>query len=161
MSETSNEFDYSDLTPIEIPVTNLNGKNYILREADGDTGAKFKSRSAQCMRMTEGKVSGVNDIGSLEPYLLSLCMLQVSIHTDGETKHLKSVSEATIRSWPSKVVKKLFNKAKEISELNEEETVESLEKVIKEATKKLKDLRGESVKNESDDTTGGLDSPLT
>lgn len=152
---TTECFDFNDLSIIEIPVK-LNKKNYILREADGEAGAKFKSRSAQCMRMEAGSVTGVGEIGELEPYLLSFCMFE-----QGENGILKSVSENVIKSWPARVVKQLFDKAKEISELNESDTVESLEKTIREATKKLNKLRGESSKPGPATTTAGSNSPAT
>lgn len=149
MSERE-DYDFSDLKIIEVPFKSPDGKRYVLREANGDVAAKYRNTLVKCTKLgPEGRPSGMEGIGELEPFLVSLCSFTVD---EEPTKNNKPVSASIVRAWPSKMVKKLYAKAKEISELGEDDTIESLEKQIADLTKRLAKLRAETVPNVSDST---------
>lgn len=149
------ELDFLSLSsPIEVPVKNLFGKNYVLREASGDVACRFQNKRAKCMRFgTDGKTASIDNIADVDPELLSMCLFGENDKTPN--LYDKPVSLPTIRAWPSRIVKKLVEKAKEISELEDtEETVVELEKKLEAAREKAK-TQEETSKNVSAPTTDG------
>ncbi len=103
--------DFSDISPIEIPVTGPDQRSYVLKEASGEAAAKYRNAILGCTRLSpEGKVSSVQGVASVEALLVASCL-----YNDKGSLVQRSV----IDKWPSRVVKKLFEKAKEISELDE------------------------------------------
>lgn len=145
-------FVYDD-PEVEIPVS-IRGVAYVLKEASGDAAAKYRNA---CLRATrvgkDGKFSAVDGIADVEPLLVSLCLF---------TQEGKRVSDSVVRGFPSKAVKALFDKAKEISGLNEvsnKDTIESLTKqrdVIEGKLHKLQQVDTASG-NLSEPTTNGLE----
>ena len=136
----------------EVPVK-VNGKSYILREADAGQVASFRNKATSGAVMENGKVVGMKGVGELNCYLVSLCLV-----VDDEKR--TPVSLETIKKWPSKVVEKLADEAARISELkDEEETEETLSKKIEELNKALTELRArnKSLGNESSNTDGSSD----
>ena len=116
-------YNFDSHETIEIPFL-VKGKNYILREASGETAVVFRNAQIECTTMgPEGKPKKFEGVADVEPLLVSRCSWEQT--TDGKEK---PVSIATVKSWPSRVQKKLFNDAKRISELDES----SLEDLIKE-----------------------------
>ena len=114
----SDEFDFSGITRIEIPVTGPNGKKYILKEADGAAAVKYRNAVMDGITLGEGtgdritakKITGQ---ASVEPLLVSLCLF--------DAEHDKPVHISVVQGWPYRVQKKLYDKVKEISELDEED----------------------------------------
>jgi hypothetical protein len=102
--------DLGDLAPVTVDYF-IGGKPFQLREATSDGAAKFRNAAAGTARITDGKVSGVGNVGDLEPLLVSLCLF------DGDGK---PVPLSVVRQWPGRVVRKLFDKAKTISGLDED-----------------------------------------
>lgn len=147
------EPDFSSLTPISIR-KNIGGVWYELREASEAASVRYKDAATACFQYNaDGKAVSVKNAASVEPLLISLCLFVVD-----ETKpenQWKPVPEAVIRAWPARVCKWLFDKAKEISELNDMETVESLEKQKAEIDKKIAKLQEDSAKNEQLATADG------
>jgi hypothetical protein len=133
------EMKFDSLTPIEVAVE-IEGKAYTLREASGDAACKYRNAQLERVEMgPEGKPSRFHGLADLEPLLVSLCLFN--------DENGKQVNINTIRSWPSRILKPLFDKAKEISELGEEEeTIEDLQKKLAEAMEVQQ--KGEAVKNE-------------
>jgi hypothetical protein len=112
MSGQEKELIFEDLTPVEVPVT-IGGKRYKLREADGETAVKYRNAAAACTKIgTGGKFSELRGVGDLEPLLVSLCLVDEAGNR---------VPESTVRTWPNRVQRALFDRAKEISHLGEEE----------------------------------------
>lgn len=105
--------DLGDLAPVEISCK-IGGKPYLLREADAAGAAKYRNYMMACTRMTDGKVTGVKDLADAEVLLVSLCLF----HCDDKGMWV-TVPAATLKSWPARVLKPLFDKAKEISQLDE------------------------------------------
>ncbi len=115
-----------DLTATEVPVT-IDGEDYVLREASGDTACRYQNAQVACMRMTDGQVSKVTAIADTQPLLVSLCLVKLVQKPDSDEPELRRpVPISTVRGWPSRVVKDLFERAKEISGLEEAVTEREL-----------------------------------
>jgi len=145
------EFNFS-LELVEIPVK-LNGADYVLREADEETAAMFNNARLAGIRLEDGKMAGLpSDIASLQSLLVSRCLFTVS--PDGSKSR---VDRGIVKGWPSRVVKPLFERAKEISDLDETPTLAQLREQRDAIDKQIKDLEtvGDPAKNELSDTLPG------
>lgn len=145
-----NDLDFSSLAPIELPVKYA-GRDYVLREASEADAAEWRNANARSARMQDGKVVGVDGIANSQALLVSRCL------RDAATG--KNVDVPTIRTWVSRAVKRIFDKAVEISDLREKpETEEELVKAISEAQEKLDLLRkGKAVEGNAGNSPGGTD----
>lgn len=127
-----------DLAVTEIPVE-LGERKYVLREASEGAACQFRNAITKAAKMADGKVVGIENIGDVEPLLVSLCLFEVL--PDGGTKNI-GVPIQVVRGWPARVVKQLFAKAKEISELDEAaETEEAIEQQIARLQERLNAMR--------------------
>ncbi len=105
--------DFSDLTSIEVPV-NIKGTKYVLLEATGEVATKYLNfRMSKIKFTSDGKPNSTQNIGDIEPFLVSMCLFL----EEGR----KPVSMVTVQSWPYRVQKKLFEEAKKISGLDKSE----------------------------------------
>jgi hypothetical protein len=121
--------DFSKLQTVELSVIGPDGDNYILREANGRAAKIFNNARISGVTLEDGKPKSLSGIGDLEPLLVSLCLF-------GENDRPLTVS--FVEKWPSRVVKKLYNKAREISDLDEGE----MENELVTALKKCLDSNG-------------------
>lgn len=136
MAET---LDFNDLSLVEIPV-NIDGASYVLREASEDAARQYQNAITRCTQLQDGKVSGISGpLADTQSMLVSLCLFSA----DG-----KRVPETKVRQWPARVVSRLFDKAKDISELGGDDTEESLQKEADAIQEKLKNLREDALGNE-------------
>lgn len=129
------EMRFDDITPIEVEVF-VGKEKYILRETSGAARVIYDNARLACYEYQEGKLVKVHDIASIEVLLVSLCLFM----GDGVTP----VPEVTIKVWPGRVYKALYEKAREISGMSD--TPENLEEQIKLLQKQLSEYR------EKDDT---------
>lgn len=138
--------NFDDLTPIELPFSHL-GKDYVLREATGEAACQFRNAQIACTTMgPEGKPKKFENVADVEPLLVSLCVWELL--PDGKEKR---VPEATVRQWSARMQKRLFEKAKEISDLNESaETLEELTKEYRELGKRIKKMGEEKEEAKND-----------
>lgn len=136
-----------DISLKEVPVT-INKEAYVLVEASEDSACKYRNASMKTMTFTDGKVTGMVGGADLEPLLVHLCLFQ------GD----KAVPLHKIRSWPARVVKALFEKAKEISDLNED-TVEGIDKEIATLQERRKTLLEIDAKKSQSDGLPNSDTP--
>lgn len=139
-----NEFNFDDLTPLEIPVL-FRDKKYKLYEATEDAARQYNNSQTKCTEFSEGGVSGIKGpLADSRSLLLSLCLFNVNEQGDkGSPVPLKF-----ILSWPARVVKPLFEKLKEISGIDEdEESEDSLKKEIEKLQVKLTNLQKDSLGN--------------
>lgn len=133
--------DFDDLEPIEIPVK-YRGKMYILKEPTGDVVAKWRNTVLKCTKLTDGKPSQIDGLADSEPLLVSMCLFERQESGRGGTGWVdKQVPVNVIRGWQAQVVKRLFDECKRIGQLDEADTVESLEKRIKADQEKLVELK--------------------
>jgi hypothetical protein len=140
MSEITHTFAFSGLEPVEIPFS-WAGKNYVLREGSADVVSKFKNKLLSCARVGEDgdvKNAGMQGLGDLGPLLVAGCTFE-KVETPSGTAY-RQLNEATIRQWPERVVKELYEKASQITPMDDEETVESLDKQIELLQKKKSKL---------------------
>lgn len=131
--------DFGILSPTEIPVK-INGVEYLLKEATGDAVCQYRNATIKSMKFSDqGKATGFDGVADSEPLLVSLCLF----NSEGN-----NVDIATVRKWPAHVMKALFNKAKEISDLAEgNESLKDLEKQQAELAQKIAKLKAEPSKN--------------
>ena len=124
------EMRFDDITPIEVEVF-VGKEKYILRETSGAARVIYDNARLACYEYQEGKLVKVHDIANIEVLLVSLCLFM----SDGVTP----VPEVTIKVWPGRVYKALYEKAREISGMSE--TPENLEEQIKLLQKQLSENR--------------------
>lgn len=125
-------FDFGSLSLIEVPIKNLFGNDYVLREAGEDAAVRFQNAATKAAKMSDGKVIGVDGAANAEPLLVGLCLWR----KDDQGRYTIQVGEAQVRGWPHRVVKPLYAKAKEISHL-EDNSEEGLQKQIDSLTDRL------------------------
>lgn len=141
------------IVPQEIEVQISDGttvETYVLREASEDAAVRYRNTVMDSAEISaEGKPTRVRHLADIEPFLVHLCLWD----SEGKNPTLRKV-----RSWPARVVKRLYDKAREISNLAEEEdTIEALQLRRDDIEQKLAKLRaGESTaKNSQSDTDAG------
>lgn len=148
-----------DLTPVEVPVT-IGGKAYVLREASEAAACTWKNTAISKARVRDGKVESLGNLADQQPLLVSLCLFE-----SGEPGKEKPVSLQTVKSWPSRVVSALFDRAKAMSKLGEDETPETVTSLddkmhaLMEKRERLLGTQGEGTyaKNSPEGTTAGSD----
>lgn len=141
-----NEMVFNDIVPIEVPVT-INRERFILREATEEAAIKFRNACMAGARMEDGKVVGVSNMAETQALLVSLCLFADD----------KPVPPSVIKRWPSRVVKSLFEKAKEISQLDEKETRATLEDKMAKLRAQLESMKG--VDGEEQEKNALINSP--
>lgn len=132
--------EFADLETIKVPVT-ISTTKYLLIEASEDDARKYRNAATSAgkivFRENEDREVQPGNIGDLQSYLLSLCLHEL----DQNGVAIRTAPLVTIRSWPARVVKSLFARAKEISDLTEApETLEELQKQIDRLTAKRDSL---------------------
>lgn len=132
-------FDFDDITPQERPV-NIGGRRYLVREASEGVATRYRNAVMRAGKMADGVVVGIEGLADAEPLLVSLCMFEVMTGNGDGQEPYRPVLLKTVRDWPARVVKPIFEWIKLVSALDEAETKEVLFKRIAEAKKKLKKL---------------------
>lgn len=130
---------FDDLSLFE-EIVSIKGEDYILREASEDAICRYRNHNIRAARMVDGRVVGMEDLADAEPLLVSLCLYT----TNKEGKSHQQVALRTIRSWPHKVVKAIFARAKLISGLNDDKP-----------TDKDKNSSSSSTDNDDSETNDG------
>lgn len=173
------EFDVETAEPIEYLIKNLGGKSYIIKEAKSGEAAQYKNAVTACSTINaETGIMTNKGLANTENFLISLCMYEASMGAGGEfVPSPKPVGIRFVESLPHKVAQKIFDKIREISNLNENRVVlDAIGKLfsrddapishskfnewVKQAMKENKELRPlvmildeERTKNSSSDTT--------
>lgn len=112
-------------------------EEYLLLEADGGVTAAYSNKMQEGTTLVNGLPSKVQGLGGIEIWLLSQCLWKKN-----EDGTLSQVSENKIKKWSyPKVTSPLIEKLKEMSGLEEEETIEKLEFEIKKLENKIQVLR--------------------
>jgi hypothetical protein len=131
----SNEFDFSSLELIEVPVK-IKDKSYVLREASEDASAKYRNKQIESTIMVDGKPSGIRGLADAGALLVASC-LWVRDEKGAETGQ---VPLSFVKALPYRISKKLFEKAKEISELKDTFSREELLKQKEDIDRQLREL---------------------
>lgn len=126
---------FESIEPVEVPVT-LGGKRYVLREAPGSVAADWRNaqyRAAQAVRGPDGEYRGPGEIGGTDAILVGGCLFPESTP--------QAVGTQFALALPARILRPLFETAKEISHLGERVwTVEELRREISFLQDKLADL---------------------
>lgn len=114
MSEetTRDPYNFDEAVPAEVPVTYKNERMF-LREASGDAAARYRNAVMKATKLTDGKVSSIDGMADVEPYLVSLCLWRKINGVESQ------VPLDVVRQMPARMVKKLYAKARSISDLDE------------------------------------------
>ena len=117
----NSELDFSTVEIKEVPVVSPDGKHYTLREASGKTAKDHRNgllASTQFAQNDDGsyKAIGLSETASLESKFVAGCLWNESG---------KNPSYITVEGWPDRVQRKLYRKAKEISEVLERDVTAS------------------------------------
>jgi hypothetical protein len=115
--------DFSDLTIQEEQVTAPDKKVYTLREANGKAATDHRNAiMASTQFGPDGKVTGVKNLASVEAVFVAACLWD---------EKNRNPTVVTVSSWPARVQKALYEKAKELSDMGEESPiVKQLEKAL-------------------------------
>jgi hypothetical protein len=141
--------------PKDTPPLQIGDAFFRLREADMPTEDAYRAESLRGVTVTSDDDSGKRQIGgigriTLATYtLIGGCLFRCNrdgtfAEVSPETKQPVAVGANFVRAanWPARLRKFLFAKAKEISELDEKETPEEVEKEIERLKKRLERMRG-------------------
>lgn len=141
-------FDFGGLEPRSVPVK-YEGKNYVLREASEDAHVKYRNAVLRASKLNEkGNISSMDGMADSEPILVAACLFEQYTDAKGAQRE-RPMLVNQILQWPTRVVKPLYEKAKEMSDINQDETKDQLKKTIENARKKLEKLEAAEAGNES------------
>lgn len=127
------DFDFANLEPVEFRFAFL-GKEYVLREPSEEATIKAHEFQFRNARMTAGGLTAdAPNIAGAQSFLLSLCVVTAEDN--------RPVPVATVRSWPTSLVKALYKKAERMARRSSEETAEEIEKRIAEDQAKLDQVK--------------------
>ena len=140
--QVASEFDF-DLQHLEAEVPfRYEGQDYVLVVAREGDAITFRDASIRAMKSLAADKGDGAGLGSMTSLLLAMCVRKVE---DGERR---KVSQETIKTWPSPMTRRLFEKAKEISDLRElPDSKESLDAEQRSLDARRKALNGEAAKN--------------
>jgi len=110
-----NEFDFSLIEEVEIPVVSPEGEEFTLKRASGRVAKEHRNAvMAATIFGPDGKVTGFRNLASVEPRFVAGCLFD---------RAGKNPSVSKVEGWPSMVLKKLYEKAKEISDVGEDSPI--------------------------------------
>jgi hypothetical protein len=141
--QVASEFDF-DLQHLEVEVLfRYEGQDYVLVVAREGDAIAFRDAAIRALKSLASDKGDGTGTGSLTSLLLAMCVKKVL--ADGDRQ---KVGQETIKSWPSPMTRKLFEKAKEISDLRETpDSKESLDAEQRSLDARRKALNGEAAKN--------------
>uniref|UniRef100_A0A6M3K615 Tail assembly chaperone n=1 Tax=viral metagenome TaxID=1070528 RepID=A0A6M3K615_9ZZZZ len=118
MSDESNVMKFSSvLEEIPVEIANANGgvDHYILREMLAGPRDEYLSKMSDRVKYVDGKALGLKTFDGFQASLLAKCLW-----TCEEGEEEKRVSLNQIQTFPARVVTALYDKAVEISGLDED-----------------------------------------
>lgn len=139
-------FDFDDIKPFAVHV-NYRREKFVMVEASAAVAIAFRNSAIRSARLNDGKVVGLDGAADGDAVLLGSCLCRAD-ENYVPREHDKQgnpvgVGAAFVRSMPNRVTEPLVLRLKEMSALNDEDTVESLEKRIKSDTEKLAKLKAQ------------------
>ena len=141
-------FDSLDL--IRVPVK-IAGTAYVLQEATAGAARDYRNEQMKKFKISDGKMTGMEGAADLDLILVSLCLFQ-EMSTPGVYQPVPLIK---VQEWPDRVVKALATKAKDISDLEDKDTLETVDTKIADLQKKREQLvtKESPAKNEQSATT--------
>lgn len=142
-------FDSLELTRVPVKIA---GAAYVLQEATAGAARDYRNAQMKTFKISDGKMTGMEGTADLDLILVSLCLFK-EMSTPGAYQPVPLVQ---VQEWPDKVIKALSTKAKEISDLDDQDTVETVDKKIADLQKKREMLAAKEspAKNEPSATAG-------
>ncbi len=132
-----------DLAPIAVDVTGPGGKKYILKEATQQVAKDYQNVQMRATRFgPNGRPIGTEGSADAVAVLVAGCLFEV-YESGGNTKE-RPVLLSTINSWKPSFVRKLFERARKISGLNDEMDEASLVTQIELLQEQLDQVRAKS-----------------
>lgn len=167
-SVTKDEFDFSDLTPrqrlVKLPAY-LGGKWYYLREASEAASVLYANTKMASARYEGGQLTRIEGGADVEPAVVEMCLYK-TVNNKSEELLLNSngqpvtIEKGIVATWPSTMVKPMFDWVRDNSRLDDADTVESLKGDIARLQKKLDaKLKEQEAKNPTPGGTVTSDSP--
>lgn len=93
----------------------LNGKPHVILSADSDTSTEYRNITLKHVIMRDAKIEGkLTGLAEAEPYLVHRCVFLVGPKGERIPYTLEAV-----KAWDNRAVKTLYNKIREISDLEE------------------------------------------
>lgn len=108
------EMRFDDLSLAERAVV-IGGVQHTLSEATEGVACHYRNAVMRSAKMSDGKVVGTEGVADVQPLLVSLCLKDATG---------KPVPLPTVKSWPSRVVKPMYDWIREVSQLEEGESAE-------------------------------------
>lgn len=164
MSKNTDVMEFEDEELVEVPVK-IGANRYILQEANGDVVVQHRNAVLAYTRYNDqGNIASISGIASAEPLLISKCLYTTipadKANPEGPVIKSKLAGLEFVNNLRHRTMKKLFNRIKEISDMNDDESVEALKKQRDELTKRIVAIEETEakVKNSQSGTTGGSSS---
>lgn len=141
--------NYDDLSPQAFEFS-WKGREYVLREPSEAAVLLFRQAQLKGGSMVEGKTTvSIERIYESQSILVASCTFEKL--KDGAESQAKA---EVVKSFPARVVKDLFQRAKKMGELDEDDTEEGIAKQIEALEKRLAAKRSVAPKNEQPAGTG-------
>lgn len=131
----------------------IDEEKYVLLEASGATGVDYTNSLVSGITYGEnGKPQKLNGQASVQILLVGECLYKINPDTGKTFK--TSVGQKWVRdTLSSRILKELFEAAKELSNIDETETAESIQKQIDTLQEKLDKKQNESDVGESSEVS--------
>lgn len=147
--------DFDDLAPRQQSLT-INGKAYSLRECDEDGRRQWQNAKYRASRLTDGKLTSIEGMADTDSLLVSLCLFE-QVGNSGD--NFRPVPLQNVRKWPPRVVKRLYEAAVQMSELDQEETAEQLREQIAKMQERLAKMEAREGAEKNGHSPGPATSP--
>lgn len=131
---------------VEEPVE-IDGKQYVLREANESAKVKWQDFLIGKATMVDGKPASMGSISGASAVLVSECLFvwpeEAGPYTAGSKRKLPNVPLSTINDWPARVVDELHAWIMEHSDLvpKSKDTEEGLNRQLAEVASRLDTIR--------------------
>lgn len=149
MNETNGHetLDFDDYEARPVPVR-FRGKDYLLREAPAGVAAAHHNFVLKHSRIVDGRLVPSEGSADAQSLLVAGCLVQLAPQKDGTVKECP-VIQAEVKGWPDRVVKTLYDRAKDLSRMEEEVGPEALERQAADLSQRAAALRaaGDPAKN--------------
>lgn len=141
--------DFSAYKPQSLTVKMPDGKEYTLKEANGEDGLAYRNAVLECTQYNDdGKPTKMKGLANVDHLLLS----RLLVDSEG-----KSVSIQTIKGWPSSIVTRLVDKAKEISDIGGADDLDKLKEERDKLNRRIAKLEEAKLPNGQGLSTTGSD----
>lgn len=109
-----------DLTPQE-EVHKIGQTEYVLKEASGEAAIKWRNAEQACYEYgSEGNISKITGLAETIPLLVSMCLFERNGQGD------KPVTIGQVKAWPDRIQQQLYQRAKELSNLDQPANLDAL-----------------------------------